>query len=503
MNDILNRGFVSPYIKFNFLRGSIETTPHAHFVSLTHNRSVEQASTFELTLIYVPGTHGETYAEDMHQLLLTSVNHPVTFHYGYITPDGGLEIQRGDSGEVWYRGIYTQYTENLGNDGTLTYTISGVAESVNLDTPKVEIENYLAERKRGAKGATQKAKPSGIVQYLVTATENSNTNIGKYFEGFEFDIDDSDEPVDINSINVKDGTLRDVLCGSYKSDGTANVKGFVNYSYVSMDKDKALAYGLITERDVQLAESYNSKGANTYSKNQRTQEETDSANLISKLKALPFVCYFDDVLTAEGSQSKGKFYYKPKYTMQYANEYIYNFGNNFIDSDVISFSVNNDCVVAMASVGSLNSISSGIGNTGESIAASHNVLQQTSFSVNSFNTITGFDESRFLTQTALSNALNFPFTATMTVVGQTKLNHLLDKIRVTIMFNGAINELLTGDYIIMGITDELSDLGYTTTFDLQKDISAESFESDEPEIYANEENSAEEEVEKAYANDYK
>ena len=91
----------------------------------------------------------------------------------------------------------------------------------------------------------------------------------------------------------------------------------------------------------------------------------------------------------------------------------------------------------------------------------------------------------------------------MTVVGQTKLNHLMDKIRVTIMFNGAINELLTGDYIIMGITDELSDSGYTTTFDLQKDISAESFESDEPEIFTNEENSAEEEVEKAYANDYK
>lgn len=498
MNDILNRGFVSPYIKFNFLRGSIETTPHAHFVSLTHNRSVEQASTFELTLIYVPGTHGETYAEDMHQLLLTSVNHPVTFHYGYITPDGGLQLQE----DVWYRGIYTQYTENLGNDGTLTYTISGVAESVSIDTPKVEIENYLNSLKRQATGAFAKRKPSLIVKHLITQ-EETMCNMKKYFDGYEIIIDPSDEDVDVQSINIKDGTLREVLCGSYKSDGTTNVKGFANHSYINLDKDTALQYGIITERDISLAESYQNKGSNTYSRNQRTQDEEKAANLISNLKTMPFVCYFDDVVTAEGSASKGKFYYIPKYTKQYASEYIYNFGNNFIDSDVLSFSVNNDCIVAMASVGSLNSISSGIGNTGESIAASHNVLQQTSFSVNSFNTITGFDESRFLTQTALSNALNFPFTATMTVVGQTKLNHLMDKIRVTIMFNGSINELLTGDYIIMGITDELSDSGYTTTFDLQKDIGAESFESDEPEIFTNEENSAEEEVEKAYANDYK
>jgi hypothetical protein len=57
----------------------------------------------------------------------------------------------------------------------------------------------------------------------------------------------------------------------------------------------------------------------------------------------------------------------------------------------------------------------------------------------------------------------------MTVIGQTQCSQLLDKIQVNIMFNGVPHPGLSGRYVILEITDDLSDSGFTTTFKLLRD----------------------------------
>jgi hypothetical protein len=94
----------------------------------------------------------------------------------------------------------------------------------------------------------------------------------------------------------------------------------------------------------------------------------------------------------------------------------------------------------------------------------------------------------------------------MTVFGQTELTHLLDMIRVNVVFNGAVNKLLSGNYIIMGVTDEISDSGFTTTLEIQKDItetSSNNADYSSASVYSNSSSSPESTVERAYKNDYK
>ena len=255
MNDILNRGFISPYIKFNFHTGTIDTVPHRHFMSLSHNRSVTEASSFELRIIYVPGQHGEKEALDIHQLLLTSVNLPVTFQYGYITPGGGLQLQ-----QHWYKGIYTQYKEDLGSDGTLTYTVTGVAEAVNVNTPTINVEDYLNE----LKAEKEEIQPSRIVEDLVKGKDNGKSNMSQYLGDFEHIILHDDEIVDINSINIKNGPLRDVLCGTYKADGTINIHGFASHSYIKVD-DSDYASRILSTSDLTFESDYSNRNAHNSS----------------------------------------------------------------------------------------------------------------------------------------------------------------------------------------------------------------------------------------------
>jgi hypothetical protein len=166
---------------------------------------------------------------------------------------------------------------------------------------------------------------------------------------------------------------------------------------------------------------------------------------------------------------KGSFHYKEKFTRQVTNTYYYNVGNSFIDSDVLSFSVSVDDTVAMATVSGLNGVSTDIDYTGDLIGSSFNHVQTTGWHKNTYNTVSGFNEGAWMTSTVVADALNFPFEATMTVIGQTKLNKLLDKIHVVVMLNGAEHPGLTGDYVILGIEDDVSESGYTTTFRLLRD----------------------------------
>lgn len=87
-----------------------------------------------------------------------------------------------------------------------------------------------------------------------------------------------------------------------------------------------------------------------------------------------------------------------------------------------------------------------------------------------FETLSGFDESAFVTSSMLAKALHFPFEAEMTIVGQTDCNKLMDTIEVLVYVNGAKHELFSGKYVITDITDNLSQDGFTTTFKLLKSV---------------------------------
>ena len=458
MNDILNRGFVRPYIEFNFANGSIDTAPPKYFLSFHQDRSVDSAASFELTLTYVPGMDGEKEATAIHQMLLASVNKPVTYTYGYVTPGGGIHLQ-----ETYYKGIFTQYTEDL-NDGYLTYKIIGVGSSVENITPDCQVENYLAERKKNEYGT--KVQPSKIVRDLVYV----DPIIRELFKDFYIYIEHDDEDILIESINVKNGTVREVFSGTYNADGTQSPTGFAYYSHKAFTPDQAISAGLLspTASMESLASNYSIKASHGIS-SQITDAEQDAYNELNMTRRMPYVCYFDNAVDSKGSSMKGSFYYVPKFNRQVTNTYYYNFGNSFIDSDVLSFNVSNDCTVAMATAAGLTKASADIDYNGNAIGTTFNQVQTTGWHKNTYNTLSGFDESAWMTAAMIAQCLNFPFEASMTVVGQTKLNKLLDKIHVVVMMNGAEHPGLTGDYVITGIEDDVSDSGYTTTFKLLRD----------------------------------
>ena len=181
------------------------------------------------------------------------------------------------------------------------------------------------------------------------------------------------------------------------------------------------------------------------------------------------MCYFDNTVEAHNSNKWGTFHYRPLTKSDVDDNFVYEYGNSYLESDVISFNVSADCIIAMANVAGINSKDyENITPYGENAGTTLNSISPSDFVPVTYNTASGFDEAKWFTVSTLSKLLNFPFEATMTVIGQLKCNHLLDKIHVTVMMNGTIHPLMTGDYIIMGIEDSLSDNGFETTFKLFK-----------------------------------
>ena len=179
----------------------------------------------------------------------------------------------------------------------------------------------------------------------------------------------------------------------------------------------------------------------------------------------PFICFWDNI----DNGKKGSFYYVPKFDKAVSNVFVYNYGNSYIDSDVLSFNVSVDCTVAMATVGGTNKVSTDIDGAGNTIGSTYNIMDMNGFIPDSYNTISGFTSSAFVSADTVADALCFPYEATMTVLGQTHCNQLLDKIQVHIMFNGVPHPGLSGTYVILEINDELSESGFTTNFRLLRD----------------------------------
>lgn len=453
MNAILNRGFVAPYIVFQFAAGTIDTEPPRYFASFTQNRSVDQACQFTLTLIYVP--QNESEANTIHNLILASVNKPVYYQYGYITPRGGKLVQNN-----LYTGIFTTYDETI-NEGYCTYTISGVARSIEILRPKVNVDTYIKELKN--KGG--KIKPSEVARQLIE--EDDTSGIKELFENFDINIDQCDAEVPVESINIPGKTLHDVFFGTVVGQNVSP-NGIVNLSHMELTTEEIFSTGLLSESDYTLLSDYNI--VNTYASSSATQEMQDLAESVEYLRKMPFICYFDNVVNVHGDRLKGSFYYKPIKTMQPTNIFVYHYGNNFIDSDVLNFSVHVDCSRAMGNISALNKVSASIDPDGNIQGSNLNLASKEGFNPMTFETLSGFDESAFVTSSMLAKALHFPFEAEMTIVGQTDCNKLMDTIEVLVYVNGAKHELFSGKYVITDITDNLSQDGFTTTFKLLKSV---------------------------------
>lgn len=124
----------------------------------------------------------------------------------------------------------------------------------------------------------------------------------------------------------------------------------------------------------------------------------------------------------------------------------------------------------MGSITSLQGTSTGVDPAGNTQGSNLNLASKEAFNPMTFETLSGFDESAFVSASMLAKALHFPFEAEMTIVGQTDCNKLMDTIEVQVYVNGSKHELFSGKYIITEITDELSENGFTTTFKLLKEV---------------------------------
>ena len=445
MNPILRNGFVRPIINFNFAGGTktIDTAPPTCFMSFSQNRTVRQANTFELTLLYVPGTYGESEATAMHQLLLSSVNQPVEYQYGYIVP-GGRPVWQNQR----YVGIFTKYFENI-EQGWFTYKICGVSKSVELDSPKVKPSEIIKTLRK-----TDKIKPSEVLRRCIHGAE---TGFSKYFDNFNLNIEFTDEEIDPMEFDtIQDGPLMEVLRGSYNADGSKSVGGFCDLSVMEFEPSQSISSKTLSGVSAASTAAARSAAGLTNS------GLSDSESVIK----MPFICYFDNV--ASGGKD-GTFYYVPSFDKPVSNTFTFEYGNVFLESDVLSFNADVDCTVAMATVGGTTLTSNDIDVDGNAIGANYNLMQPNGYVPDSYTTISGFNQAAKLSEHTIAEALAFPFEATMTVLGQTDCNQLLDKINVQVTFNGVPHPGLSGKYVILDIQDELSDSGFTTTFRLLRD----------------------------------
>ena len=472
MNAIMNRGFVHPYIVFQFDAGTldantIDTEPPRYFVSFTQNRTTDEACTFTLTLMYAPQASESEDTNRIHGLLLSSVNKPVFYQYGYVTPGGGIVTQN----QV-YTGLFTNYNEQL-EGGYLTYTISGVSRSYQVANEQVNVTQFLNNLK--SKGGT--IQPSVVARQLVE--EDDTTGIKELFQNFEIRIDHCDEPVDVDEINFYGNTLHDVFFGTVM-DTYVQPGGLVSLSRMPLSAEN----GIFSDREMSLYNTYRIKVANGIS-SEITADEQAAYDAVKMLSVCPFVCYYDNVVSVFGDSLKGTFHYVPKYTRQVTSIFEYHYGNSFIDSDVLSFDAKIDGAKAMGTVTSLDRIDSSIDANGNLQGSNLNAVGNLeAYKPNTYSTVSGFNDAAMVSSTVLAEALNFPFEAEMTIIGQTECNKLLDKIHVDVYVNGVKNTILTGDYIIKGITDNLSQDGFTTTFTLFKSVDGIYDSSDVPSYIA-------------------
>ena len=469
--SMLENGFISPYIQFIFdadnARITIDSEPPTFFMAMDQVRTVDKACTFKLTLMYPVGNFGESSATILHSILLGAKGKRVEYRYGYIKP-GGIPVFQNAT----YTGIFTTYDETL-NDGYLTYVISGISKASETSSNIVKVSNLI----NGLKGATGNSnawfKPSMLIDYLTSATGHYMFNVSiaelcsstkRFFDDYSLQIDRYDTAVHIDSYNVPDGSLIDVLRGHAEPDGSLSSNGIASYGYVDASS-LAESNGELTHSQIQqYNNAYDTLVSHGDSMNPIIQ---NVGNVLSKYIS-KYTCFFDSVVT-DGKKG-GTFYYAPVKGRETSSVFTYNYGNKFIDSDVLSINASYDCAPALALVGSTKEISSGIDLEGNNVGSNFNSSQIGGFSKSKYNSLSGFESEQTLTNDRISRVLNFPINISMTIMGQTEnINRLLDRITLNVFVNGVQHPVLTGKYIITGIEDKINATeGFITSFELTK-----------------------------------
>lgn len=447
MNSILNNGVVTPIIHFQFADGNyIDTYPTPrYFLSFSQKRSVKKACSFSLTLTYPPGNFGESEAILMHQLLLSNANQRVLYRYGYSVPGGSPKWQNQE-----YVGIFTKYLETI-NDGYLQYTITGIAQAIECTSPEAKIHDYISNliEQQGKK------QPSAILKDMVSGNGFEDDTIKNFFTNYNTQIDESDEQIDVKSfqsVPQQNCTIHDVIFGKNNTDGSSYVGGIVNYGIKSISAGEAYQSGIISASQYNAWQTLVNHGL------------SGQAAAFAPPKQR-FMSFFDNVST--GGKA-GTFYYVPETGNQTGSIFTYNFGNDFIDSDVLGFHVDADWTAALGNAGSLGNTRSSIDAGGQNVGSTLSTTKLPTFNTNIYNTPSGFDTNAFLTSSTLSTLFNFPINATMEVLGQTDCNKLMDRVQVNIHVNGMPHPALTGMYVITDIEDNLSESGFTTSFTMFK-----------------------------------
>ncbi len=430
MNAIMNyNGAVTPYFWFQTTSGfTISTLNNTQiaFKSFSQQRTVKKAAVFEVTFDYFPRTFSPFDSLYVHNALLNSTGQMVNYKYGYST-NSGIMPQ-----EAEYIGQFTNYKETF-NDTYITYTISGIGAAIDGSSSGCSIQAYLEKlKKEGTKVA-----PSEVLSALISG-EDSNKVISDYFKDIDYsDISHEDAKIDPSEISVNDGTVHDIIFGSYANDNNV-YGGLVSYSFIKPASIGDLSVGL--------------------------------ASVIQSAKQggvpIPFIAYFDNI--KKGSK-KASFHYKPLINGEDAGtQFMYRYGNSEKHSDVLSVSISYDCAVAIATAACTQTINAGVDANGNQIGSNLAVLQAQGFTKDAFVEFSKISMDNRLTSTELAKALNFPFEMQITVVGQLNVNNLMDTVNVVILINGSECSPMSGNFKVMEVVDNIDSGGFQTTLTLFK-----------------------------------
>jgi hypothetical protein len=198
---------------------------------------------------------------------------------------------------------------------------------------------------------------------------------------------------------------------------------------------------------------------------------------------IPFMAYFDDV--SNMSKKYGTFYYVPKTKATAADTFVYEYGNTVRQSDVLGINFSYDGSVALSNATASDSLSLSIDATGQNIGQNNSTTSVLSLGRNSYATLSGFREDRFLSERELTEYMIYPSQATMTILGQIQPSNLLDIVDVIVLINGTRHPTLSGEYTVTAINDNVSDNGFTTELTMVRKENTTEYLADKSAYYTN------------------
>lgn len=454
MNNILKLGVVTPFVLFNFATGSIEATiKPKYFVSLEHNRTCTKACTFKLNVKYVPDTFSPGTPTVIDNMLITSVRQRVTYCYGYYDCYGGIHLQQ----QQYVGQVYTYSSNTNIASGTVDYTIEGTSYVAELANEYDVI--------RGKTDADLLIRPSTHFRTkLLLGVRNGKGGFYELGKCYKMVIDGTDYPISIPNLGRQ--PVLDLIMGKSNNITTnkgvnKRVGGLVDYSYAKKAHSIEAWYkaGGISQTDY---DAFKYSRGETYN--------AIKTNLENELK-IPFMCYIDDI--CDDPNKYGTLYYVPGNKNETNDVFVFRYGNNEKNSDVLNFSVSYDGSVPLAAAPASDVVQASADADGNVIGQSIAINTVNNLNRNTYPTKSGFDESLFLSEKELSKLMLYPFEASMTVIGQIVPSQLLDIIQVVVLLNGTEVPVLTGKYQILEIIDDISSSGFHTTFKMRRFVEDE------------------------------